>query len=286
MHQQAPPQYAPPGQQPQGQYTQPVIKTQPNGEAQTWMPRPVARNANVTPGLEYLDVLESVILRQKIDVAELVTGFEQKNRFKIIDEATGFIIGKFQEESDCFERQCCKANRSFTATVNDSTDHTLFTMHRPLQCPCVCPCVPCFRFGGSTTTCCGNSVTVKSGTGAVLGTVTMNTTFAVPCGAMYFTLSDSAGNPQFRMGGNVMEFGCGSGPGGGGLCGDKPIYLENMSGQRLLTLTKVWEGFGKNVLTRADTFKVPFLPNMSADLKATLIAAVILMDFNVWEKKD
>merc|ERR1712168_1036619 len=53
---------------------QPEIAMGPGGTAVCWMPRPLARNSGVTPGLEYLDVLDTTILKQKIDLMEAMTG--------------------------------------------------------------------------------------------------------------------------------------------------------------------------------------------------------------------
>jgi len=308
----APPPYAPPGQAQPGQFGQPnqsqpgqfgqPIQTQPGqapvgqmngiqpivtmasgGAAVVWMPRPVAKNPGVIPGLEYLDVLHEIIFKQKLDVFEAMTGIDRINKYSILDPHTGWQVGLVVEDSAFCERCCCKSNRSFVAKVTDSQGYVMFTMTRPLQCPCnPIPCLPCWNLGGTETSCMGNSIAINAGDGTKIGSVTLNSGCGFPCGVLYFTVRDEAGNAMYRLGNNKCDTLCGVG--GGGMCGDKVFYLEDMQGRRLDTYTKIWRGFGEEAFTNADTFKVTFLPTMTANHKATMIAAVLLFDFNLFEK--
>merc|ERR1711988_707547 len=82
-----------------------INTTQP--KSYQWMPKPENRG-NVPAGLEYIDSLTSIHLKQKIDKLEVLTGWQVKNKFRLTDPVTGQVIGLFKEESDCFQRQCCK----------------------------------------------------------------------------------------------------------------------------------------------------------------------------------
>ncbi|KIH43518.1 hypothetical protein ANCDUO_26475 [Ancylostoma duodenale] len=56
---------------------------------------------------------------QLIEVLELVTGFETKNKY-VLSNANGEQVYYAFEESDCCERQCCGADRGFTMHIVDN----------------------------------------------------------------------------------------------------------------------------------------------------------------------
>jgi len=86
------------------------------------------------PGLEYFTGRPQMHLKQKIDVLEMVVGWEQTNKFRITDPKTGEVIGMFKEQSGACSRQCCKNMRGFTAQVVDSQGEVIFKMERPFKC--------------------------------------------------------------------------------------------------------------------------------------------------------
>ena len=95
----------------------PVITKPP--KSNVWKSKPDAVEG-LYPGLEYLQGMDSIFMKQKIDTLEVFTGWQVKNKWKLADPVTGDMIAAFREESDCCERQCCKNARGFKADITDS----------------------------------------------------------------------------------------------------------------------------------------------------------------------
>merc|ERR1719186_818354 len=240
----------------------PVVTQQPKtGECTAWLPN----NADGTHPLHYI---QAVTLTQKISLTEVVTGCEKSNKFDITDLNTNLMIGKFVENSECCERNCCKPIRSFEADITHHSGHPLFKLKRPMQCMCQCGC---YTFGGGVGDCCGNSMIIFDRNGSIIGFVEVVSSFACPFGASWLKISDANKEVRFWLGGNLYDIGCGVGA--GGICGDKHVQLLDADGQRISTVVKKWRGMMKEGFTDADVLQLYF-PN-SADVsdKACLIGA-------------
>ncbi|KHJ79773.1 Scramblase, partial [Oesophagostomum dentatum] len=107
-----------PGQAPY--MTQPITAQPGAFPSQTaiWMPMPQPIEG-VPPGLEYLTMVDKIMVNQIFEVMELITGFETKNRYAITN-ANGEQVFYALEESGCCERQCCGSSRGFTMHVVDN----------------------------------------------------------------------------------------------------------------------------------------------------------------------
>jgi len=257
---------------------QPVVKTDDGGDVTAWMPKPVAQNSFVKPGLEYLDVLNEIIIKE---ASRLRTYTIPK--YLILDPHTEWRVGNVIEDfggPPVF-------NRPFEANVIDSEGSTMFTLKRPFQCPNPIPCMPCVSTGGTETTLMGNSIAVYARDEIKIGSVTLNSDFKCPWGRLNFTVRDEDGNPMYQLGNNKWDAVCGIGGGDNWFRGDQVFYLKDMQGNRLETITKFAHGFGQDALAGSiyvrKTFKIPFLPSMTANHKATMIAAVLLFYLNLWE---
>ena len=112
----------------------PVITKPPKSNAWKLKPNPIE---GLYPGLEHLQGMDSIFMKQRIDTLEVLTGWQVKNKWKLADPVTGEMIAAFKEESDCCERQCCKNARSFKADITDSQGNVLFKMDRPWHCACM-----------------------------------------------------------------------------------------------------------------------------------------------------
>merc|ERR1712226_452274 len=226
-----------------------------------WMPRPPQADG-VPLGLEYLNGLSSVLLKQRIEMLEVVTGWEVKNRFRLIDPSTGQQLGAFKEDSSTCMRQCCKNMRRFGADVVDSQGAVLFKMQRPFRCNNICCATAC--------DCCRQEMNVSDATGQLMGSMLQDGN----CKCEFsITIRDATGMPKYRIANNVCSAVC------NWCCNDRHLYIYDCaSGQRISTITKKWRGCAVECCTMADALLIEFTPSMTAQDKAVLICGVLLSD--------
>merc|ERR1719361_1550572 len=110
------------------------------------------------------------------------------------------MVGKFKEESDCCERNCCKPIRSFKADISHHSGHPLFKIERPMQCMCQ---AFCYTFGGGVGDCCGNSMIISDRNGNHIGFIEVASSFAFPFGASWLKISNSHKEMRYLLGGNL-----------------------------------------------------------------------------------
>ena len=79
-------------------------------------------------------------MKQKVEVLEAITGFETKNKYKILN-SMGQEVYKAKEKSGCCARQCCGPIRPFGMEITDAHGNEVIHLERPLACTsCWCPC--------------------------------------------------------------------------------------------------------------------------------------------------
>ncbi|KAJ8940147.1 hypothetical protein NQ314_010814 [Rhamnusium bicolor] len=95
---------------------------------------------NCPPGLEYLTMIDQLLVHQKVEVLEALTGFESKNKFTI-KNSIGQKVYYAVEDSDCCTRNCCGPLRPFDMNILDNYKNEVIHLHRPLACDSCCfPC--------------------------------------------------------------------------------------------------------------------------------------------------
>ena len=78
------------------------------------------------PGLQYLTMVDQLLIKQKVEILEAVTGFETANKYEVLN-SMGQNVGKpssyqhnylvnlqvykAKEDSDCCTRNCCGPGR-------------------------------------------------------------------------------------------------------------------------------------------------------------------------------
>ncbi|CAB3407660.1 unnamed protein product [Caenorhabditis bovis] len=101
---------------------QPVICTQPGVQTLQAPPGtvlPMQSIPGVPQGLEYLTYLDTVIIKQKKELVEIVTNFETANRYVVMN-ANGQQAFFAMEESGCCSRQLCGPRRGFVMHILDN----------------------------------------------------------------------------------------------------------------------------------------------------------------------
>ncbi|EPB68051.1 Scramblase [Ancylostoma ceylanicum] len=119
------------------------------------MPVPVPIEG-VPPGLECLSMVDRIKIKQLVEIVEVISGFETKNKYAL-KNASGQQVYYAFEESDCCERVCCGPNRGFTIhivdnygrigkveqrgafcassfVIKDQNDRVIFQIYGPLCC--------------------------------------------------------------------------------------------------------------------------------------------------------
>lgn len=110
-------------------YAQPMTHQPTHAQPMVPLPAPMP---GVPRGLEYLTQIDQLLIKQKIELFEMLTNFEFKNKYEI-KNSMGQVVYKAVENSGCCERQCCGPNRGFQIIISDNHDVEILKLERPLD---------------------------------------------------------------------------------------------------------------------------------------------------------
>ncbi len=101
---------------------------------------------NCPPGLEYLAMVDRILVQQNVEIAEVLTGIEFANRYLVMD-CFGMPVYYAAEESDFCERQCCGPRRGFLLHITNNIGQDVINCRREFRCcaGCCCACADCCR---------------------------------------------------------------------------------------------------------------------------------------------
>ena len=219
-------------------------------------------------GLAMLNNLDQLLVRQKVEMCEALTGFEQKNKYQICDR-DGQEVYFLREETSCCTRNCCGPQRPFDFFLSDSNRDEVLHLHRDCVCsPCGWPNVFCCLCCGS----CSEQVMTVNSFGAELGTLSLERTFFVPT----INVMDGGGNQVFTIVSDFCQCSCGE---------DIEYRIMSMQGEEVGNITKQYNGFCKEVFTDADNFVINFPVGIDMNGKALLLGAALMIDFLFFETK-
>lgn len=245
-------------------------------------------------GFITLERLRGVFIMEDVNLMQMISGFEMQNNFSIfaLDPASKMRIGdmplfRAHEHSTCFQRQCCGRLREFSMDVQSQTGEQFINIWRPFKCTCAC-------FNRSTIHC-------RSGASQDLGEIYNPW---APCDRVLevrapTTQEDGVGAnplPQIAVDGKmgvwyqIRAACCQTGNFCVGPCGGCAevvfnIYGPTGEGEPIGEITRRWPGCLKQDLTQASNFTVIFPEGATPYQKATLISAVMLIDFLYFEKR-
>jgi len=241
-----------------------------------WMAKKVAE-VKCPPGMEILAGMTSIHLKQKIDMLEVITGWQVKNKFRLTDPETGQIVGFFREESTCCQRQCCKNGRTFTADIVGENDTTIFKLTRPCHCMCFCCTKACDGF-------CGQEITVLDSRDQMVSQIRQLDSNCCICLADWIlSIPDESGSEKYRLENGVCKATCCEVP-ADGCCNDKYLHINDANGSRVGEVVKKWRGCATECCTPADALLITFPDDARPQDKAAIIGAVLLSDYNLWEQ--
>merc|ERR1719516_656259 len=232
-----------------------------------WM-GPVAQQMvplNCPPGLEYLTMIDQLIVKQKLEALEAIAGVmglrpRTSNKYKI-KNVLGQNVYKAVEDTDCCTRIACGPARPFDMIIKDNADREVIHLNRPLRCSTCC--FPC----------CLQSLEVSSPPGTVIGYVNQLWTCIKP----KFEVTDADGNVALIIQGPWCTFSC---------AGDVEFKIMTPDGEHEVgRISKQWTGLLKEAFTDMDNFGITFPMDLDVRCKATLIGACFLIDYMFFEKK-
>lgn len=107
----------------------PVLKQPPTSQSTTGLLEPYSpEEALVAPLL----ARSNLLITRDIEWANLVLGFEQENRYAIIDACyPNTPVGFIREKSNAITRQLLRIRRPFVAHITDGVGNELFRVRRP-----------------------------------------------------------------------------------------------------------------------------------------------------------
>ncbi|CAB3407663.1 unnamed protein product [Caenorhabditis bovis] len=243
-----------------------VISTQPGVAPPPGMPNWIQAPQSmpgVPMGLEYLTLLDCVIVHQKKELMEIVSDFEMNNRY-VLKNAAGQQAYFALEESGCCERQFCGPRRGFTIHIVDNFQKEVLTVRRDFKCLSSTYCAMCM--------CCKTECTITSPSTGVVGSARQS----FGCCSVNLDILDANGDAIFKIEGpcclTLIS------------CSDKEFPIKTMDGVIVGAITQKWGGCCKEAFTDADTFQVTFPLDLDVKMKAVLLGATFLIDFLQFEE--
>ncbi|PNF34188.1 Phospholipid scramblase 2 [Cryptotermes secundus] len=224
-----------------------------------WMNMPQG-NPNIPRGLEYLTMIDQLLVHQKVELLEAFTGFETQNKYTI-KNSMGQKVYYAVEDSDCLTRNCCGPLRPFDMKILDNYKTEVIHLNRPLACDsCWFPC-------------CLQRMEVSSPPGTVIGSIEQEWSILTP----QFNIKNSAGDTVLKIEGPICTF---------SICGDVEFkVLSRDGGTQVGKISKQWAGLLREAFTDADYFGITFPMDLDVKMKAVMIGACFLIDVMFFEKQ-
>eukprot|EP00698_Gefionella_okellyi_P008635 TRINITY_DN214_c0_g1_i2.p1 TRINITY_DN214_c0_g1~~TRINITY_DN214_c0_g1_i2.p1 ORF type:complete len:296 (+),score=37.50 TRINITY_DN214_c0_g1_i2:41-889(+) len=204
--------------------------------------------------LSCLDPLDSVYIKQQVEMLEALTGIETQNKYKVFAKTSPNAPLMFAAEDSTFcARNCLGKKRPFSMMITSpSTSQLLLKLTRPY-------------------TCCLSELIVTDERDTQLGKIQEQ---CVCCSRIFYGF-DAQGTHIFEIFGPC--------------CSPWTFYVrrprnaDGSEGQSIGTIRKKWSGILKEMLTDADNFGCDFEPSLPRHHKALILAAVFLIDFVYFE---
>lgn len=232
-----------------------IIQKQPSATAPETTPSII----NCPPGLEYLATVDQLLVQQKVELIEAITGFETNNKFNV-KNTLGQKVYWAAENNDCCTRNCCGPLRRFRMQVFDAYQNEVMHLRRPAACDtCFFPC-------------CLQSIEVSAPPGRYIGSVEQKWSLCYP----YFSIKDVNGDTVLRIEGPFCTYSvCGS---------DVEFKILTMDRVEIGKISKQWSGLARELFTDADFFGISFPIDLDVNIKAIMLGACFLIDAMFFEK--
>ncbi|OWA53027.1 Phospholipid scramblase 2 [Hypsibius exemplaris] len=232
-------------------------RAQPGAPVVAWMPIPTTSLPNCPPGLEYLTLIDQLLVSQKVELFEVMTGFETNNKYAVLN-ALGQQIYYAKEDNDFCTRQCFGKMRPFDMSILDNFQREVIHINRPFAC--MHCCYPC----------CLQTMEVTA-SGAPIGYIEQEWSLCTPL----FRILNAKRETVLKIEGPIITCSC---------FGNVDFQVLSADGQTQVgKISKQWSGLARELFTDADNFGIQFPIDLSVEVKATLLAANFLIDFMYFE---
>lgn len=197
--------------------------------------------------METLNGVDSLIIQQRKEWGEILTGFETRNKYAIFNAAGQQLYYAAEIGGNFLVRIFLKAWRPFEIVVVNPQNQLILTLKSPFR----------FYF---------RELDIINASGQWLGRIKRRFTLL----RRRYTVYDAQGQEILELFGPILH----------------PWTFEIRQGEQLLgKITKKWSGLLKEGFTDADNFGVTFPADWSNEAKAVLLGAVFLIDFVHFENK-
>ncbi|MEC4685739.1 MAG: phospholipid scramblase-related protein [Nitrospirota bacterium] len=197
--------------------------------------------------MQRLSSINALIVSQKKEWGEILTGFETKNKYVVMDPSGTELYMAFEEEGSMILRVFLKALRPFEIKVLTFDNNPVLKLKRPFR----------FYF---------HQLNVFDSRGTLLGSIQRR--FSVL--RRIYSVSDASGQEMFQLFGPILH----------------PWTFEiRKNGIEYGKITKKWSGLLKEGFTDADNFGVSFPTGWDINVKSLVLGAVFLIDFVHFENK-
>ncbi|XP_060571306.1 uncharacterized protein LOC132729545 [Ruditapes philippinarum] len=236
-----------------------------------WMPKPATGAPNCPQGLEYLTQIDQILIKQKIELMELFTNWEAKNKYRILNTLGQQVylpkrVSKmynylyFTLKSETCMRQCCRENRSFTMHITDNLDHEVIRLQREFRC---------WKESNwcAFSDCCAHKIAVEAPVGTVVGYVQQRPSFMAP----KYKIMDADEKDVLYIEGPCCVFqGC--------PCDVNFTIFSATDGETEVgKIQKQWGNLLQEMFTSADNFGVTFPMDLDVKMKAVMLGATFLI---------
>ncbi len=196
--------------------------------------------------MERLATVDRLVIQQRKEWGEILTGFETKNKYEVSDQDGNSLYFAAEVGGSLLLRLFLKAHRPFTVMVVDSESRTIIEIRRRFR----------FYF---------HEADIVDADGQLLGRITKRFTLV----RRVYTISDASGEEIFKLFGPLL----------------KPWTFQIMQGETEQgRIAKKWSGLAKEAFSDADNFGVTFPRDWDPSVKAIFLGAVFLIDFVHFEK--
>ena len=197
--------------------------------------------------MERLSSVSSMVVSQKKEWGEILSGFETKNKYAILDESGNTLFLAAEDGGSTLLRLFLKALRPFTMSVMTEDGQPVLRVTRPFR----------FYF---------HRAEVVDANGQSLGAIEKR--FSIL--RRVYSVYDGTGEEMFQLFGPILH----------------PWTFEiRVDGVECGKITKKWSGLLKESFTDADNFGIVCPADWDVELKALFLGAVFLIDFVHFENK-
>lgn len=223
---------------------------------------------------DILEDLRGLYIKQETDWAEVITGCERQNKYKImdLDDKKGGCIFKAKEKSGCCARNCMPGSvRPFEIKVENKYDRDRIVLwcEKDYSMECFCLNRPVFRI-----------FTFHEQTNQKIYIGKVKDAF--DCGSYVYELYTEKDQLAYSLKTPVCQlamcckFPCDD-------CQKVDFQLFNGQNQPLGIAKRRGKGFIKNALTDADKFEVMFTATMPWNHRCLLMCAMLFIDYRMFE---